>query len=451
MALYLGIDLGTSYFKLALFDESGALKGLGRVAVPVKSPSKNYAEVSADDFKKTLADGIASALRQANATPQDISALSYASQANSFILLDENFSPLTPIILWTDTRADKFDDATHKWINLENFADITGFGMNIEPGMMAANLRWFKTHQPQILANTRHIMTISDYLVYLLTGNKIGDTGSAALTGLIDINTQTRWAAAMDALELDAKMFSDLVAPGSFAGTVCKAAAEIFQLPQNATVILGSLDHHIAAVGAGAGTLGEMSESTGTVLACLKIADKISITPGTIGGPAGNGQFFHLAFSNYGASVLENYCKANHPELSVAELVALAEKSPADCDGLLMKDGKFVNEKSTHTAGDHARAIMNFVTQTLAELTATLYLHSKPAGIVATGGGAKSNLWLQMKADRLHAKLIRTCCPEPATKGAAMLAAVGTGLFENLNVAANAWIAVEKVFTPTAK
>lgn len=451
MAFYLGIDLGTSYFKLGLFDEQGRLKGLGRKSVPVKSPSPGYAEVSAEDFEKTLADGISDALCEANAKPQDISALAYASQANSFILLNSQFTPLTPLILWTDARAKELDSAAKKWASLKNFANTTGLAIEIGGGMMAAKLRWFATRNKKIWDKTRHIMTVSDYLAYLLTGSAIGDSGSAALTGLIDIHTQTRWPAAMNALELDTAMFSDIVSPGSVGGTVCKTAEEKFPLPQNAAVILGSLDHYIAAIGAGAGSLAEMSESTGTVLACLKIDAHISDAPSTIAGPAGDGKFYQLAYSNYGASLLENYCKANHPQLSVGKLVALAEKSSADCNGLSMKYGNFVNEKSSHTPGDHARAIMNFITQTLAELTATLYDGKKPQAVVATGGGAKSDLWLAMYASTLGAKIIRTCCAEPAAKGAAILAAVGCGKFESLSSAANAWINVEKIFSPSQK
>ena len=104
MDLVLGIDLGTSYFKLGLFDRSGDLRGLGRVATPTKTPNGSICEVPVNDFWSSLRSGLATALQQASARAEDIRAMGYSSQANSFLLLDGHDRPLTPLILWTDVR-----------------------------------------------------------------------------------------------------------------------------------------------------------------------------------------------------------------------------------------------------------------------------------------------------------------------------------------------------------
>ena len=101
----LGIDLGTTYFKLGLFDRSGRLCGLGRVPVIKYCGDGSLCELSLDNFWSALQSGIDQACEQARAEPENIKALSYGSQANSFILLDKNNDPLTSLILWPDNRA----------------------------------------------------------------------------------------------------------------------------------------------------------------------------------------------------------------------------------------------------------------------------------------------------------------------------------------------------------
>lgn len=117
MNCFLGIDLGTSYFKAGIFDENGSLLGLGRHAVgkrfPVfreekASPATRDAvgcELPVAVFWDTLQCCVSGAVRHAGISPREVSALSYSSQANSFILLDEADHPLTPFILWPDERA----------------------------------------------------------------------------------------------------------------------------------------------------------------------------------------------------------------------------------------------------------------------------------------------------------------------------------------------------------
>ena len=92
---------------------------------------------------------------------------------------------------------------------------------------------------------------------------------------------------------------------------------------------------------------------------------------------------------------------------------------------------------------------MESVAVTLVSLVDQLCPDGRPATIAATGGGARSDLWLQIKADLLGAEFIRPACQEPACMGAAMLAAVSVGWFEDLKHAGAAWIAVDQRFAPS--
>jgi sugar (pentulose or hexulose) kinase len=138
-------------------------------------------------------------------------------------------------------------------------------------------------------------------------------------------------------------------------------------------------------------------------------------------------------------------------------MVELAEKIKPGCDNLVAKpcpnqypglEG-FENITPEHTPGHFARAIMESIVVTLAELVDDIYPQARPQKIVATGGGAKSDLWLQMKADKLAIELVRTKCQEPACMGAGMLAAVAAGWVANVAQAEEAWLEIDSIFTPT--
>src|SRR5690242_20077363 len=100
----MGIDLGTSYFKVGLFDREGRLYGLARVAAPVRADGPRR-EMNPDEFWAALRQAVGEALTAAGATVPDVAAMSYASQANTFLLVDELGVGLTPLISWADERA----------------------------------------------------------------------------------------------------------------------------------------------------------------------------------------------------------------------------------------------------------------------------------------------------------------------------------------------------------
>src|SRR5437016_723806 len=103
--MLLGLDFGTSYFKVGLFAPDGTPRGLGRIAVDADRPGPGRVELPVDAFCLRIRRGLAQALEQAGIRPADISGLSYSSQANTFVVLDQSDRPLTPLIFWNDERA----------------------------------------------------------------------------------------------------------------------------------------------------------------------------------------------------------------------------------------------------------------------------------------------------------------------------------------------------------
>ncbi|NLF23019.1 MAG: FGGY-family carbohydrate kinase [Lentisphaerae bacterium] len=429
----LGIDLGTSYFKLGLFDPDLHLRGIGRVEVPVRS-GDNRAEVAVDAFWQTLRQGLEQALEGACARVDEISALSWSSQANSYVLLDGAANPLTPLILWTDTRAPEVPDVVRGLADRPDFVATTGLGCGLGRHAAVSKLVWMQRHDPALWRRTVRVLTISDYLSFALTGRFQGDAGTASLLGLLDQRALAWWPDAVTACGLSLAQLATPLRPGTVVGGCTEAGGSLLGLPSGARVSAGTLDHHAAALGAGLGACAPVSESTGTVLACVGLSDDYRPRAGVCHLPGTEPNAYALlVFDGNGAGVLEWYRRAYAPELTFQELDRLAAAVPPDCDGLTARPqahlqpglAGFDNRQPDHGHGHYARAIMTASADTLGLLLDRLCPEGRPGRVVATGGGAHSPFWLQLKRERLGIDIVAAACREPACRGAALLAARG--------------------------
>lgn len=457
MELVLGIDLGTSYFKLGLFDRKGKVRGLSRVFVLKETHDGSRCELPVGRFWELLNQGLSEACNEANSNRGDIEAISYSSQANSFVLLDDNNQPLTPLILWPDSRVKRVDKAVRELWQRNDFLKKTGLGIGSSPQFCVTKLRWFQQNQPAIWSRVNRIMTISDYLTFGLTGQTVGDEGTASLLGLWDLQNHDWWDEALQMLGLSRPRLSKPLGLGTVAGTVNAEGAKRLEIKNGVALAVGSLDHHIAAIGAGIGQEACVSESTGTVLACLCCSEQYRPKTNCCMGPHHGREWYQLVFSGNGALALEWYQKHYAPDISIDELMKLAGLVDIGSNGLIALPSLekyqglagFLNMSAEHQHGSFVRAIMESTAATLAGLIVSLCPGGTPEKIVATGGGARSNLWLQIKADLLGAEFMTTDCQESACLGAAMLAGVAAGWFENLDQASAAWVSVLKKFSPT--
>ena len=124
--MILVFDLGTTYFKLALVDQRGQLVALCRVQPSVRGKSPGIVELDTATFADVLADAVAQLEAQAPGSLAGVKAVTFATQTNSFVLLDADNRPLTPIILWPDERALQLADELHARCSLPEFLATTG-------------------------------------------------------------------------------------------------------------------------------------------------------------------------------------------------------------------------------------------------------------------------------------------------------------------------------------
>lgn len=434
MEFFLGIDLGTSYFKAGIFDGYGNLKGLGRQFVKKETGDGSICELPVSGFWKTLFVCVEEAVQKAGIMPREIKAVSYSSQANSFILLDNNNEPLTPLVLWPDKRAEGINFPFVNFFEEDEFIAKTGLGIRPNFEFMAAKINWFQNKRPELWKRVKSILSISDYLTLGLTGLKFSDMSTLSMTGLFDIPGFSLWDKALESLNLSQDLFPLHKRMGSFVGNLTELGAGLIGLSHGTPYYLGGLDHHCAAIGSGIIQSDDICESTGTVLSCVGSSSvfhpgkNYCTSPGLF-----DDQYFQMAFDNNGALSLEWYQKNFASQYSIKELLDKAQKIEKGCEGLYAKPSAnnyqdlegFENIHPMHRHGHFIRALLESTSESLAGLISIIKRSGFSGNVISTGGGAQSLFWIKIKADRLNAVFTVPECSETACLGAAFIGAAG--------------------------
>lgn len=457
MGFYLGIDLGTSYFKAGLFDEKGGLRGLGRQFIDKNTDNGITCELPVSVFWNTLSACVEEAIQNASISPHEIKAVSYSSQTNSFILLDGSDNPLIPLILWPDKRADEIDPRIKMLGQRADFMEKTGLGVSPSLHFSIAKLTWFQIMRPRIWERVKSIMNISDYLTFSLTGQKLADVSTSSLTGLIDATNCQWWDKSLELFDSGSDYFSIPQRTGKYVGSLTNKGAKLTGLVPGISYYLGGLDHHCAAIGSGLLQNENICESTGTVLACVSYSDKYSPKPDMCVAPGlSANHYFQMAFDGNGARSLEWYQKEHAPEFSIPELLEMAERIDNGSSGLIARPSAyqypnlkgFYNIKPEHQHGHFVRSILESTANSLSNLIEKINEPTFEGGIISTGGGAQSSLWVKIKADILKTVFYIPEYHETACMGAAMISAVGTKEFGNFDEIAENWVKFERTIKP---
>lgn len=435
MKLFLGIDLGTSYFKVGLFDEVGLLHGLGRVAVPKTTPFPGACEVPIEQVWALLRQGLTEALVQAGARSTDIAGLSYSSQANSFVLLDASDRPLTPLIVWKDLRARVVPAELADFGQTDEFVRVVGFRGMI-PELAVVKWTWFRAQRPELWGRARRIMTLSDYLTFELIGERVGDSSTASLLGLLHLRAMGWWDEALQIAGVSKETLSVPLAPGTFAGRTTRRASELLGIPAGIPYAVGGLDHHVAALGGGLGPLADVSISTGTVLAAISLIEDPVAESGCYHGPhVAPTRYYRLAFDSGGTEQIEELRRGLAPDLSISKLVEAAAAVGVGRD----------EEGSAAVA---ARRFLERIAACQRSLIGRVLGAREPRAVVANGGLTRSTAWLQLDADLLGVPVIEPTCTESACLGAALIGGVAAGVFTSFDEAARKMVHVRKYYFP---
>ena len=449
--LFLGIDIGTTSLKAAVFDEDGKRVGLRAVDYTLDTDGKTgYIEFDAEKYIEMCKTVIA----ELKAECGEICALSVDTQGETMILTDEQGTPLYPAVVWLDNRAVEEADSIKAAFGCECVYNVTG-QPEITAGWPAAKLLWFKNNRSEVFAKTKKIFMLEDWVLYRLSGKFVTEPTIQSSTIYYDVVNKCWWQEMLDFLGITARQLPAL-----------HGSAECIGEYEGIKVVTGGLDQIAGTIGTGVTDPTKISEMTGTIMAICVMTDKLppydpnSIIPCHM--HAVDGKYCLILWSSTAGMALKWFKNNFAEDMSFRQLDEIAEKVGAGSEGVTMlpyfcgstmpkynpeATAAFAGVTLAHTRAHFARAIMEAVAFTLRQDLE--YVGGDAIEeIRITGGGASSPLWAQIKADVTGKELKTVSESETACLGTAIFAAVGVGAFESITEAAESWVKTAKSYLP---
>ncbi len=457
--MYIGIDLGSTNIKAAIYDKDFHL--VDRQSRPVVYLRENgFVEFDAWQYCQDIVALLGEMVKKNNT--RDICQIAFTGQAESLVVVGSNGKPLMNAISWMDERSSEECRELEQQFSPEICEAVTG-QMAVLPTWPATKIAWLRHHRPEIYENAATYMLLKDYVVYYLTGKKLADMSIATFSFYFDIYNKCYWQQMLDAIGVSQDQLPKLCEPCTVAGSLLPEIAQQLHMCPDVQVNVGTLDHFAGMIGTGNIQPGGITLSTGTVMAMATMCAQPA--------PKSCGCAMHYGFlpdthvmlpvAESGGVSLEWFrrscMQADYDEMNTV----LTQRAPNELLFLpylvgtnapefdSSASGVFWGLRQEHDAIDMAGAVMegvSFVLRKNCEHIARLGV--KLSSIVATGGGAKSPVWCQLQADITG---LPVCIPkekEAACLGAAMIAAVGAGGFADLSQAAAACVQMQMQYTP---
>ncbi len=458
----LTFDLGTSACKVCLWDLQGGLLGSAEAGYPIHHPQPDWAEQDPEDWWRAAVTAGRQCLEgQAGGR---IAAVGLSSQREGVVSLGRDGAPLGRCIIWMDRRCRPQTATLEAEFGAEFLHRHTGVAP--DPNYTACKLLWLRENQPDLLGRTATFLQPRDFLYFRLTGAPATDYTLASRTMMIDLRREAWWPEMFRRVGTRIDQFPPLYRSTDAPHRLAGPAAGLLGLPPGIPVSLGGGDRSCEAVGAGLAG-GRASDSTGTASQVSMVADRLPEDLGRVpcGIHAVPGHYlFELGASTTGSAVRWFRELLGLPPEAMSTLEREAAQVPAGARNLLMFPF-FMGARSTrwnpdarglllglslgHTRGDIVRALMEGVGYEVATcLDGLRDIGIAIEELMVIGGGARSDLWGQIKADILGIPVHRPCRTEAASLGAAVLAAAAVGLVADPVAAARAWNPAVDTFTP---
>lgn len=450
---YLGIDIGTTSLKAAVFDEDGNRLGLRKIDYTLNTDSQSgFIEFEAEDYIRMCEQAIAELTNECGR----LDAISVDTQGETLILADRSGNALARAVIWLDNRAVREAELIANAFGKQEIYHTTG-QPEITAGWPASKLLWFRRNRKELFDRTEKIFLLEDWVLYRLTGNFVTEPTIQSSSLYFDIEKKDWWQPMLDFCGVRREQLP----------TICESAEQI-GFYHGIPVVSGALDQIAGMIGTGITDSGSISEMTGTIMAVCSMTDRIpayredSIIPCHI--HAIPGQYCRLLWSPTAGMALKWFRSEFAENYDFAQLDALAEKISPGCDGLTVlpyfcgstmpkyrpeATAMLAGLRLCHTRAHVARAIMESVAFLLRQQIEYLDNGETLRQIRITGGGASSPLWAQIKADVTGKTLCTVREKETACMGSAILAAVGIGDYRSVSAAAQKLVVPDCIYTPS--
>jgi gluconokinase len=455
---FIGVDIGTTSTKAIVFSASGRIKGQGNRGYPLSVPQPGWAEQDPEEIFAAMVQAISDAVKQANVPTAAIAAVGFSAAMHSLIALDADSKPLTPVIIWADNRSINQTQRLQQDDTGHNLYLRTG--TPIHPMSPLTKLLWMREEAADIFQKAAKFISIKEYVFYKLCNRFVVDYSIASATGLFNLK-QLQWdqdAIALVGIQTD--QLSEPVSTTHILRGLKPDYAEAMGLEPQTALVIGASDGVLANLGVGAIAPQQLAITIGTSSAVRTVVSAPLTDPKgrtfcyaltenhwVIGGPSNNGGII-LRW------LRDQFCQ---PEVDQAKqmgvdpyevMIGAAAAIPAGANGLICLPfwsgerapywnaearGVFFGVGLHHQRAHFIRAVLEGVLFSVYSINLALQeLIGAAPEIRASGGFARSKVWLQMTADLFGYEVLVPQTFESSGFGAAALAMLATGALTQL-------------------
>lgn len=459
----IGVDLGTSSTKSALYQTDGKLIAEASMEVPIYYPKPGIVEQENEDFYQTAAATVRECVKSSGVNPKQIIGIAFDSQMAGIGAVDEDFNPAIRFDSWLDMRCQPYIEAIEKEYG-DRITELTGCPPTCDHG---SKMLWWQHEQPESYRRIVKFVTPAGYVA----GKMCNLRGEQAFidhtflhfTGVANTEKGIWSEEICSKLGYDKKKLPRILSPWDIVGEVTDRNAKDFGLASGTVVAAGCGDTAANALGGGIVKPGQLFDVAGTASVLASCTDRFvadvenkalitmrSVIPGLwhpLAYIAGGGvalrwfrdQFFNALYGKTQPNSEDFYNK----------MTDLAKDIPAGSEGLFFSPhlggricpaapemrGSWLGFSWGHTQAHFARSLLEGVAYEYAYYLQILNNLTPELDLIETrviGGGARSAVWNQIKADVLGVPTQRLQGSEFGSWGSAMIAGKAAGVFENL-------------------
>lgn len=473
MQYLLGIDIGTSACKTAIFDVNGQVIATASGNYKVYYPKPGWAEQNPEEWWQAVCGAVKEALEKGGIRPGDIAGIGIDGQSWSAIPIDKDGNVLTNTPIWMDTRAADICERVGAQVGEDNIFEVCG--NPFKPSYSLPKVLWYKEHMPQVYKNTDKVLQSNSYIAFKLTGQVTQELSQGYGHHCFDMRNGVWDLDMCRELGMETSMLPDIYACHDVVGTVTEKAAAQCGLVAGIPVVAGALDAACGTLGAGVVHPGETQEQGGQaggmsicidtykadkrlILSYHAVAGQWILQGGTVGG-GGVMRWMEHEFADY-----ERLMGKEQGRSSLELFNEMAEKIAPGCDGMVFlpymsgerspiwdpnAKGVFYGLDFSKTKAHFVRAAMEGVAYSLKHnLEVAEEAGACVSELRAMGGSANSLLWTQIKADVTGKKIVVPSSDTATTLGAVILAGVGVGIYKDFEEAAHKTVVMKRSHEP---
>jgi gluconokinase len=453
---FMGVDVGTTSTKAIAFSPDGQVKAQGNRSYPLHIPQPGWAEQNPEEILAAVVAAVAAVMQQIE--PGSVAALGFSTAMHSIIAMDSADEPITAAIIWADNRSVAQVDRLRQ----NNGHDLyLRTGTPIHPMSPLPKLLWLRETMPDRFQAASRFISIKEYIFHRWFNRYVVDHSIASATGLLNLDRLQWDEEALALVGITPDRLSELVPTTHILRGIAPTHAAAMGLHPDTPVVIGANDGVLANLGVGAIAPSQLAITIGTSSAVRTVVPKPMTDPQgrtfcyaltedhwVVGGPSNNGGII-LRW------LRDEFC---HPEVEAAKqrgvdaydlMIEQIKDIPVGANGLVCLPflsgerapywnanarGMFFGVGLHHHRSHFIRSVMEGILFNVYNITQALTELVQPAEeIRASGGFARSQLWLQMMADLFGSAVVVPEVFEASAFGAAALAMYAMGEWSSLD------------------